>query len=85
MADKTLTLPSGKTAAIREGTGADLMRAHEHLELMGEKKAAGVKTLWLLIADLATIDGQAIVYEDLAAMKLADVAVLEREMYGDFL
>lgn len=85
MADKTLTLPSGKTAVIREGTGADLMRAHERLELMGEKKAVGVKTLWLLIADLATIDGQPIVYEDLAAMKLADVAMLEREVYGDFL
>lgn len=75
---KTLTLPSGKTAVVRNGKGYDLLQA--------QMKAKNSEELpYALIAELAEIDGQALVYEDILDMDLEDVIALQGEISGKFL
>ncbi len=72
---KTLTLPSGKTAVIRNGKGHDLLQAQ-----MKAKNSEEIP--YALIAELAEIDGQALVYEDILEMDLGDVIALQGEISG---
>lgn len=75
---KSLDLPSGAQAEIRRGRGRDLMRA--------QRAAAGgdaSAVVFALIAELARVDGRKIVYEDVLAMDLADVMVLQAEVVGE--
>lgn len=75
---RTLVLPSGSSAAVRRGTGRDLMRAH--------RAAAGgdsTAIVFALIAELAEIDGRRVVYEDVLAMDLADVIAIQAEVVGE--
>lgn len=74
---KTLTLPSGKTAVIRNGKGNDLLQAQ-----MKAKNSEEIP--YALIAELAEIDGQALVYEDILEMDLPDVVALQGEISGKF-
>ncbi len=74
---KTLTLPSGKTAVIRNGKGHDLLQAQ-----MKAKNSEEIP--YALIAELAEIDGQALVYEDILDMDLEDVIALQSEISGKF-
>ena len=55
---RSVTLPSGKTAAIRRGKGRDLMRAQR--AVAGNPDPTAV--VFALIAELAQIDGAPIVY-----------------------
>ncbi len=75
---RRLTLPSGKTAALRKGRGRDLMRA--------QRAAAGnpdpTAVVFALIAELAQIEGAPIVYEDVLEMDLDDVLALQAEVAG---
>lgn len=74
---KTFTLPSGKTAVIRNGKGNDLLQA--------QMKAKNPEEIpYALIAELAEIDGQALVYEDILEMDLPDVVALQGEISGKF-
>lgn len=75
---KTLTLPSGKTAVIRHGKGQDLLQAQM-------KAKSSEEIPYALIAELAEIDGVALVYEDILEMDLADVIALQGEISGKFL
>jgi hypothetical protein len=75
---KEMKLPSGRTALVRRGFGRDLMRAHRVVGHNGDPAAI----TFALIAELAQVDGQAIVYEDVLAMELADVLSLEAEVAG---
>ena len=75
---RSITLPSGRIAAIRKGKGRDLMRAQR--AVAGNPDPAAV--VFALIAELAHIGGQPIVYEDLAEMDLDDVLVLQAEVMG---
>jgi hypothetical protein len=75
---RTLTLPSGRTAAVRPVKGRDLIRA---------QRAAGpgadvTAVMMALVAELATVDGAQIVYEDVLEMDLADVLALQGEALG---
>lgn len=75
---RTITLPSGKTAAIRSGFGRDLRRAQQ---------AAGTDAgafMFALLAMLVQIDGRAIAMEDLDEMSLADVMALQTEAAPNF-
>ena len=72
---KTLTLPSGKTAVLRNGKGYDLLQAQ-----MKAKNSEEI--LYALIAELVEIDGQALVYEDILDMDLEDVIALQGEISG---
>lgn len=74
---KTLTLPSGKIAVIRNGKGHDLLQAQ-----MKAKNSEEIP--YALIAELAEIDGQALVYEDILEMDLPDVVALQGEISGKF-
>ncbi len=74
---RTIALPSGRKAELRAGIGRDLMRAQRAAQ-SGEPAAI----VFALIAELATIDGRRIVYEDVLAMDLADVLVLQEEVIG---
>lgn len=74
---KTLTLPSGKIAVVRNGKGHDLLQAQ-----MKAKNSEEIP--YALIAELAEIDGQALVYEDILEMDLSDVVVLQGEISGKF-
>ncbi len=74
---KTLILPSGKTATIRQGKGYDLLQAQ-----MKAKNSEEIP--YALIAELAEIDGQALVYEDILEMDLSDVVALQGEISGKF-
>ena len=80
MADeiKAITLPSGRAATIRKGKGRDLMRAHRAVAGNPEPMAVS----FALVAELAQVEGRPIVYEDVLAMELEDVLVLEAEVMG---
>ena len=72
---KALTLPSGKTAILRKGKGFDLYQA--------QKKAKTSEEIpYALIAELAEIDGQKLVYEDILELDLEDVIALQAEISG---
>jgi hypothetical protein len=75
---RVFELPSGKQALVRKGCGRDLMRA---------QRAAGGDdpnaVVFALVAELAEIGGQKIVYEDVLAMDLADVLALQAEVVGE--
>ncbi len=73
---RTITLPSGRTAALRMGRGRDLINAHRAVAANPEPIAIS----FALIAELATVEGRKIVYEDLMTMELSDVLVLESEI-----
>lgn len=75
---RSVTLPSGKVAAIRRGKGRDLMRAQR--AVAGNSDPTAV--VFALIAELAQIDGATIVYEDVVEMDLGDVLVLQAEVTG---
>lgn len=74
---KTLTLPSGKTAVLRNGKGHDLLQAQ-----MKAKNSEEIP--YALIAELAEIDGTPLVYEDILEMDLGDVIALQSEISGKF-
>jgi hypothetical protein len=75
MYPKTITLPSGKVATIREGKGRDILEA---------QRAIGSDTNALpyaLISRMVLIDDKAIVFEDvLDVLGAADVFVLMPEV-----
>lgn len=74
---KTITLPSGKTAIIHKGVGFDLLQA--------QMKAKNPEEIpYALIAELAEIDGNKLVYEDILQMDLEDVITLQAEISGKF-
>jgi len=75
---RTITLPSGKRAQLRKGKGRDLMRAHR--AVAGNSEPMSVS--FALIAELAKVDGRALVYEDILEMDLDDVLTLEAEVSG---
>ena len=74
---KTLTLPSGKIAVLHKGKGYDLLQAQQ-------KAKSSEEIPYALIAELAEIDGQKLVYEDILALDLEDVIALQAEMSGKF-
>ena len=74
---KIVTLPSGKIAALEEGKGRDLLQAQM-------KAKTSEEIPYALIAELAEIDGQKLVYEDILEMDLGDVIALQGEISGKF-
>lgn len=74
---KTLNLPSGKVAILRKGIGFDLLQAQRKAKTSDEIPYA-------LIAELAEIDGQKLVYEDVLELDLDDVIALQAEVSGKF-
>ena len=75
---KTLSLPSGKTATLRKGRGFDLLQAQQKAKTSEEIPYAP----YALIAELAEIDGQKLVYEDILELDLEDVIALQAEISG---
>jgi DNA-binding transcriptional regulator YbjK len=67
------TVPSGKLIRSRKGIGRDMINAmrktKDHREVM-----------FALAAELITVDGAPIIYEDLLEMDLADVMTIQQEM-----
>lgn len=74
---KELMLPSGKTALIRDGVGRDLLKAQRVAKQQDEVTFA-------LAAELLTVDGQPVLYEDLLEWPLADVAAVITEIAALF-
>jgi hypothetical protein len=74
---KELTLPSGKIAKIRKGKGFDLLQAQM-------KAKTSEEIPYALIAELAEIDGQGLVYEDILELDLEDVIALQEQIAGKF-
>jgi len=74
---KEITLPSGKTAKFKDGKGRDLLNAQRKAKTSDE-------ILFALIAEIAEIDGQTVIYEDLLEMNLEDVLTLQAEISGKF-
>ena len=74
---KTITLPTGKTAIIREGRGFDLLQAQRNAKTSDEIPYA-------LIAELTEVDGQKLVYEDVLELDLEDVIALQTVISGKF-
>jgi hypothetical protein len=75
---RPLVLPSGRNATIRKGFGRDLMRAQRVAGSSSDPTAV----VFALIAELAEIDGEKVLYEDLLAMDLNDVLALQAEVAG---
>ena len=71
---KELVLPSGKIAIIEKGKGKDLLQA--------QMAKTSDEIPYALIAELAEIDGQKLVYEDILEMDLEDVIALQGEISG---
>ena len=74
---KTINLPSGKVAVLHRGRGYDLLQAQRKAKTSDEIPYA-------LIAELAEIDGQKLVYEDVLELDLEDVIALQAEVSGKF-
>jgi len=74
---KKITLPSGKIATLRKGRGFDLLQAQQ-------KAKTSEEIPYALIAELAEIDGQKLVYEDILELDLEDVITLQAEISGKF-
>ena len=75
---KTIMLPSARKGEVRKGKGHDLMRAHR--ASAGNPEPMSVS--FALIAELARVDGNPLVYEDVLEMDLNDVLALEAEIMG---
>ncbi|MEI8390090.1 MAG: hypothetical protein WCG23_09425 [bacterium] len=69
------TLPSGKTAVFKHGKGRDLLNAQR-------KAKSSDEVVFALIAEIAEIDGEALIYEDLLEMDLEDVLALQADISG---
>ena len=74
---KQITLPSGKIATLHKGKGYDLLQAQQ-------KAKTSEEIPYALIAELAEIDGQKLVYEDILELDLEDVIALQAEISGKF-
>lgn len=74
---KTINLPSGKIAILKDGKGIDLLHAQM-------KAKTSEEIPYALIAELAEIDGQALVYEDILELDLSDVIELQSAISGKF-
>ena len=74
---KKITLPSGKIATLKKGSGLDLLQAQQ-------KAKTSEEITYALIAELAEIDGQKLVYEDILELDLEDVIALQAEISGKF-
>lgn len=74
---KEIILPSGKIAKFKDGKGRDLLNAQRKAQTSDE-------ILFALIAEVAEIDGEAVIYEDLLEMPLEDVLALQAEISGKF-
>lgn len=74
---RELTTPSGKVITIRPGKGRDMINAARKARDTHEVQFA-------LIAELITIDGTPVVYEELLDMDLVDIMAIQNEM-NDFL
>jgi hypothetical protein len=82
VADKTLTLPSGKIATIRKGHGRDLMKAQR--DLLGTPDAGiAMAITYSLVATLTKIDGEFIGYDDIMDMDLQDAIALQGAVLGE--
>ncbi len=75
--EKTINLPSGKVAILRNGKGIDLLHAQM-------KAKTSEEIPYALIAELTEIDGQPLVYEDILEMDLSDVIELQSAISGKF-
>ncbi|MGH7865136.1 MAG: hypothetical protein ACREQB_09105 [Candidatus Binataceae bacterium] len=75
---RTIQLPSGRSAQLRKGYGRDLMRA-QRAAPNGDPTAI----VFALIAELAEVDSQRLVYEEVLEMELADVLALQAEVIGE--
>ena len=74
---KTLSLPSGKIASLKKGRGFDLLKTKQ-------KAKTSEEIPYALIAELAEVDGQKLVYEDILELDLEDVIALQAEISGKF-
>ena len=77
MSTTELVLPSGKNVKIEQGKGFHLLNAQR-------KAKTSEEITFALIAELAEVDGQKIVYEDLLEFDLEDVLALQAEISGKF-
>lgn len=75
--EKTVKLPSGKTARVRKGKGKDLLAA--------QRSGGDAGTIqFALLAALVLVDDAPIVLEDLLEMELEDVLALQMAVAGNF-
>lgn len=74
---KELTLPSGTPVTLRRGKGLDLLNAQRKAKTSDE-------IIFALIAELAQINGETLIYEDLLEMPIEDVLALQKEVSGKF-
>ncbi|MFO0387561.1 MAG: hypothetical protein ACK505_12335 [Flavobacteriales bacterium] len=77
MGQKTIKLPSGKTAEVRPYKGKDIRQAMKVSE--GDQS----KLIFAIIAHTTTIDSKPVVMEDLDEMDGSDVFALMSE-FGNF-
>lgn len=74
---KEMILPSGKKATIKDGKGRDLLEAQR-------KAKSSEEIAYALLAELAEIEGQKLIYEDILEMDIKDVLALQMEIMGNF-
>jgi hypothetical protein len=75
-AAREITLPSGRKALIRKGTGRDQIEAHKIA-----KGSSATELMYGLIARMALIDGKPILYEQVLELDLEDVMELQGALF----
>ena len=72
-----IELPSGKKAIVRPGKGRDLIKAQRAAKTPDEIPYA-------LVAELVTIEGKPVIFEDVLEMEIPDVlALMEKVTPGN--
>jgi hypothetical protein len=70
---KTITLPSGRSASLREAKVRDLLQAHRTAGFSSEPMIIATA----LIAEVVVLDGKRVVYEDVLELSAEDGLVLQ--------
>ncbi|HLW69375.1 MAG TPA: hypothetical protein VKS22_02015 [Candidatus Binataceae bacterium] len=70
---KTITLPSGRSATLREAKVRDLLQAHRTTGFSSEPMIIATA----LIAEVIVLDGKRVVYEDVLELSAEDGLVLQ--------
>jgi hypothetical protein len=75
-AAREITLPSGRKALIRKGTGRDQIEAHKIA-----KGDGATELMYGLIARMVLIDAKPVKYEEVLEMDIEDVMELQASLF----
>jgi hypothetical protein len=73
---RTIMLPSGRSVTLRTAKVRDLLQAHRVIQFSNEPMTLAMA----LVAQVASLDGKPVIYEDLLELPAADGLMLQAEV-----